>query len=95
MLIHYINQRNNPAFVDVNRPELIVPYNKQGLHGIRWGIHAKKRINDASPIVLGYFESEEVRDSVIADIKAAIGNEDEFDVNRALPVDRDFSKIGK
>lgn len=95
MLIHFTNQRNNPAFVEVNRMELIVPYNRQGLRGIHWGIHAKQRTNDAHPVELGFFESEEKRNAVIARIKAAIGNEDEFTVEGALPVDRDFSKIGK
>ena len=95
MIIHFTNQRNKPDFVEVNRPELIVPYNKQGLHGIHWGIHAKKRANDAHPIVLGFFVSEEKRDAVIAEIKTAIGNKNEFTVEGALPVDRDFSKMGK
>lgn len=95
MIIHFTNQKNKPDFVEAKRSELIVPYNKQGLRSIHWGIHAKKRVNDAHPIVLGFFESEAKRDTVIAEIKTAIGNEDEFVVEGALPVDRDFSKIGK
>lgn len=95
MLIQFTNQKNKPDCVEVKRKELIVPYDKQGLHGIHWGIHAKQRTNDAHPIVLGFFASEEKRNNVIDSLKEAIGKDDKFVVEGALPVDRNFSKIGK
>ena len=96
MTIHFINQKNKKDSIVVNRSELIVEYNKKGLYGFHWGIQAKKRINDASPTTIGFFESEEKRDVVLNKIQTAIeAKNKEFIVKDALPVDRDFSKITK
>ncbi len=94
MTIDFTNQKGNKDFIEVNRSELIEIYNKKGLRGICWGIRAKKRRNDANPITIGFFESEEKRNIVLKEIQTAIeAKQTKYVVKNTIPVDRDFSKI--
>ena len=93
MTIHFTNQRDKEDSMDVSHQEYVVTFNKQGLK-IHWGLYAKQRKNDAHPIVLGFFASEVDRDAELSDIRDAFAQgEKEYSIKRALPVDRDFSKI--
>ena len=94
MNIRFVNQKGKSDSVEVTRPTLIEASDKQGYSGVKYYIIAKKRANDASPIVIGRFEDQDTRDEELTRIKEAFQNgETEYVVQNAMAVDRDFSKI--